>query len=57
MQLRLVQRLLRLDNNRNTYVPDYQQYPHLEVVVDTQDPTHREHGPNQWQPSLPVKDW
>jgi hypothetical protein len=54
MQLRLVQRLLRLDANRNTYTPEYQQHPHLDLVIDTQDPSHRDQPPREREPSLPT---
>lgn len=57
MQLRLVKRLLRLEANRNSYLPDYQQHFPLGVVVDSHNRSHEPHPPHQPRPSLPLSDW
>lgn len=57
MQLRLVKRLLRLEANRNSYLPDYQQHFPLAVVVDSHNRSHEPHPPQRPQPSLPLTGW
>lgn len=57
MQLRLVKRLLRLEANRNSYLPSYQQHYPLTLVGDSQNPRYGHHEPHRPTPKPPTTDW
>ena len=57
MQLRLLKRLLRLDNHRNAFTPDYQQHYPFGVVVDSHNPLHKPHPPTPPTPPSPLGQW
>jgi hypothetical protein len=56
MQLRLVKRLLRLEAQRNSHLPDYQKHHPLGVVVDSHNHQHEPHPPEKRRPGLPFRE-
>lgn len=57
MQLRLIKRLLRLEANRNSYLPDYQKHMALGMVVDSHNRSFKAHPPLKVPTPLPLRAW